>query len=337
MRVKREKTYNSNILSDQMYLYGTGYVDAAKAFQRVEDATVSIPADLSIMDVMTVLDGEGDIRQALILDGNDKLVLRDENVCLQDAMYVNIKGAVPEGLSDDTLYFCLGGCSKTPLRMDDPDLIAVSNTSMRSIVGVLKMEHRQKGYFRDAGIAARCQAMPGEKNVYLLCREDGGVKKLFSVFSQENSLSFLKFEELVDMVRRHTWGTRIVRWSIEQEKRNVEFECGSGEKFSVTWSDTGFTSFAFEMNGKVVKAKKKDALEQLIAGVCQQERPSADRPLYTYAWRSARPVLRNTNKISYASHHFKIIWDRSAQKASNTGYTRHAKTEENPVQKAAAV
>ena len=139
------------------------------------------------------------------------------------------------------------------------------------------------------------------------------------------------------MVRRHTWGTRIVRWSIEQEKRNVEFECGSGEKFSVTWSDTGFTSFAFEMNGKVVKAKKKDALEQLIAGVCQQERPSADRPLYTYAWRSARPVLRNTNKISYASHHFKIIWDRSAQKASNTGYTRHAKTEENPVQKAAAV
>lgn len=80
MRVKREKTYNSNILSDQMYLYGTGYVDAAKAFQRVEDATVSIPADLSIMDVMTVLDGEGDIRQALILDGNDKLVLRDGNV-----------------------------------------------------------------------------------------------------------------------------------------------------------------------------------------------------------------------------------------------------------------
>ena len=310
MRTKVERRYNDDILSDQLNLYGIGYPDAAEAFRKVEESTLSIKADLSIASVLSVISHKGNISQAVLLDGNDELEIRDGNVCLKDALFVNIKdtGNAPKGVGESSLFFCLGGCCKTPLTLDDPDLIAVGDASMKSLVSALKIEHRGKGFFRDAGIAYKCEAL-AEKNVYLLCRQDNGVKKMYAVFSQTNGMQYLRFEELVDMVCRHARGARILDWGIMQKERFVNFVNGDGTEFKVSWSDTGYISPTFEQAGVKVKTQSMEEMEILIADACKVDIFNGG---FVFPYRTRTAIKRTAPKLEFRfAHRANIDWKKT--------------------------
>ena len=304
-----------DILSDNMLLEGSGYSSAAKAFQLIENSSYSIGADMSLVSVLTVIGRKDGIRQAILLDGNDELEIRDGNVCLKDAMYVNIKGSIREEAEEVSLFFCLGGCYKTPLNIDDPDMILVGTTSLKSLCKQLKIEHRGKGYFRDAGIAAKCESFTDEKRVFLFCREQDGVKKMFCCYTVQSAARLLTFEQVVDMVRRSTKGASISYWKITQEKKVVRFRLSDRREFEVTWSDTGLYGINLQAGKTTYPAKSAEELENHIRNAVANF-AVWDTPAFVFFHKVAAEdgVLPGMPEIRCADHVDKIDWQSTVSR-----------------------
>ena len=265
MKDRTKIRYNTNFLSDEYHVFGEGYPTAAQAFRQIEANSYSIDADVSIMSVLTSIQKKGDMLQTVLLDGNDELVIVDGMVVLKDASFVNIKCKPETGYVDEgSLFFYLGGCYKTPITIDDYNLLVVGASALKTLSNLLKLEHLQRGFFRDASIAAKCSSYPDEKILNLFIREYHNVKKVFAAFSATDGMEFLRFEELWRVIRETAPGTKVKKWYITQQVREASFECPDGKAFSVTWSDTAYSSFVFTCEGKTERRKKKDELFDLI-------------------------------------------------------------------------
>lgn len=256
----------NNILSDKLNMSGNGFKTASEAFHRIEDATASAAVDLSIVSVLSYLGKTGRIAQAVLLDGNDELVIRNGSVCLKDATYVNIKLNETNNQSmEGSLFFQAGGVYKTPINANDPDFYAVGAAAFKSLSKHLKIEHKSnRGFFRDADIAARCAGMDKEDTVHLLYRHDGNIKKVFSCFVNSDGLGYLKFNELCDMVHSVSPMASITDWSITQTARSVCFLTEYNQELKVSWSDTGFKAMTAEVNGEITRFRSREALSAYI-------------------------------------------------------------------------
>ena len=305
MKDRKKLKYNSNFLSDDYYVFGEGYPAAAPAFRQIEANSYSIDADASILSVLTSIQKKGDFLQAVLLDGNDELEIVDGMVTLKDACFVNIKCKPETGYVDEgSLFFYLGGCYKTPVMIDDYNLLCVGTPVFKTLSNLLKLEHLQKGFFRDAAIAAKCSSYPEKKILNLFIREYHNVKKVFAVFSSTDGMEFLRIEELWRMIRTAAPGTKVKDWYLTQQIREVSFERPDRKMFSVTWSDTAYSSFVLSCDGKAERRRKKEELFALIRETigCAEE----DKKVYPAAVAAAedneyylRPDLKDPGIISF--------------------------------------
>ena len=256
---------NRNFLSDKFYMSGSNYSGAVSAFHSIETATKSVEADLSLISVLSVIGKKGGIRQTVLLDGNDELEVRDGNVCLKDASFINVKCKDAEAEDDFDLFFQMGGVYKTPVSISNPDLLAVSGLVFKPLSKHLKIEHKpDRGFFRDADVALKCASLEKEDVVHFLYREKDGVKKAFSCFVNSDGLGFLKFDVLWNIVRKASRRTVISEWEITQTQRSITFLTQYRQKLKVTWSDTGFVGVTAEINGEVTRIRNLDDLKDFI-------------------------------------------------------------------------
>lgn len=254
----------NNILSDKYHMTGSDYTGASEAFKQIEKATYSIEADLSLVSVLSVVGKTDKLQQAVILDGNDQLVIQGCQVCLKDASFINIKGDA-DGTDDDGLFFQFGGAYKTPVAISDEDLFAVSETMIKPLARHLKIEHKQsRGFFRDADIAARFSSLKDEDLVHVLYREENNVKKAFSCFFKSDGMNYLRFRNLWETVCETAPGAEIIDWDITQYMRSITFLTDNERKMKIIWSDTGYIATTLEYEGNIVKIRQNEKLKTAI-------------------------------------------------------------------------
>lgn len=267
-----ERNYlNNDVLSKDMFMKGSGLESAQKAFRKIEDCTKSISTDISLMSVLTVIGKKPGLKEALILDGHDRFVVRNNEVVLDEATYINIKGN-KVAQSEDGTFFLLGGAYKTPVRQEDEDLFAADDLVFKPLAKHLKIEHKKaRGCFRDADFASRCSELQDEDNVNFLYREKEGVKKIFYCFFNVDGMGYLRFDDLWKIVRTIEPDTEIIDYTITQFVRTVMFQTPAGKAFRIKWSDTGFLATTVEVDGKDIRIKKESELKRFLVELISRE------------------------------------------------------------------
>lgn len=270
-----ERNYlNNDVLSKELFMKGSGLESAQKAFHKIEDCTKSVSTDISLMSVLTVIGKKPRLKEALILDGHDKFVVRNNEVALDEATYINIKGnKVAE--SEDGTFFLLGGAYKTPVYQEDEDLFAADDLVFKPLARHLKIEHKKsRGCFRDADFASRCSDLQDEDNVNFLYREKDGMKKIFYCFFNGDGMGYLHFDDLWKIVHTLEPDTEIIDYTITQFVRTVMFQTPAGQVFRVKWSDTGFLATTVEVGGEDIRIKKRSEMKRFLAELISKEKSS---------------------------------------------------------------
>lgn len=261
-----KKEENRNIMSDNYYVSGVEFSTAVHEFRRMEKATHTVKVDLSIVCAMSVISDSGILRPAVLLDGDDDMmVVKGYDLCWKDAMYVNIRAK--EGMEGKGLYFQIGGACQTPIDVSDPYLIFIGEMAMPSLTRHLRIPNYRKGFFRDATIGTCCSRIEDEDTVEFLYREANGIKKAFYCYSKAGAAECLRFDDLWNTARKSIKGIKVTKWEISQESRKVWFEGKNGNAFSVEWSDTAKIAPSVTFGGKLYKFKSKEDLGHIFTNI----------------------------------------------------------------------
>ena len=154
------------------------------------------------------------------------------------------------------------------IHMEGNGYFLMASSMYKLLSRMFKIEGSGFGFLRDYSLAQKCAEMDITP-ITMVYREVKGVKKAFTFYRRKNENEYLKFDELLDAVRRAKYllntEMEVCRWEITQEKRSVSFSVRN-TALTVSWSDIGRAPFMIEYNGCSIKTSL-DTFDSDLVGI----------------------------------------------------------------------
>ena len=256
-----------DFLNDKLKLHGTDRFTAVDAFRKIEACTKAVPVDVSCMMVLSMIGPPKDGYQTCTLLSEDAALTVKDGQLVVDAPIYKIK--IPENYSNPKGQPFLCSTKITDgMSLADPGIFFTNRTSFKRILQYVGISNPERGFLFDLKVAQAMADMVAEKTVWLIVRQDEGMKKVMTLCRKESTTQFILYDDVISAVRKLMSVTgkpfQVTDWHIEQRTRGVTFDV-AGDTLSFEWSDCNFRAPYIIVNGVEKRTKKmtleKDVLE----------------------------------------------------------------------------